>query len=106
MEQIKTLEQFQQVKNQENVVFLFSADWCPDCRVIEPFLPELEQTYDEYQFYYVNRDDFIELCQELDIFGIPSFLFYSNGEERSRFVSKDRKTKEEIDRFLTEAKQA
>ena len=37
---------------------------------------------------------------ELDIFGIPSFLVFENGEEKGRFVSKDRKTKEEIESFL------
>ncbi|MGB3102380.1 MAG: thioredoxin family protein, partial [Psychrobacillus psychrotolerans] len=41
-----------------------------------------------------------DLCIELDIFGIPSFLAYENGEEKGRFVSKDRKTREEIESFL------
>ncbi|WP_226656225.1 thioredoxin family protein [Pseudalkalibacillus hwajinpoensis] len=82
-------------------VLLFSADWCPDCRVIEPFLPELEEEYHEVDFYYVDRDEHIELCQEMDVFGIPSFVAFKDGEETGRFVSKMRKSKEEIEEFLT-----
>lgn len=100
METLQTVEQFNQLKNNENVIFLFSAGWCPDCRVIEPILPEVEEKYPNYTFIEVNRDDFIELCQENDIYGIPSFLGFSNGKEVGRFVSKDRKTKEEIIKFI------
>ncbi|RWZ59741.1 thioredoxin [Halobacillus fulvus] len=98
-----TLESDQQLKdliNEKNVILLFSADWCPDCRVIEPILPELEEKYDEWTFVYVDRDAFIHVCAENDVFGIPSFLAYKNGEEAGRFVSKDRKTKEEIEAFI------
>ncbi|MCY7914757.1 thioredoxin family protein, partial [Bacillus haynesii] len=46
---------------------------------------------------------FIDTCAEWDIFGIPSFLVFKEGNEISRFVSKDRKTKEEIEQFLTDS---
>lgn len=81
-------------------VVMFSADWCPDCVVIEPVLPEIEEKFADYTFYYADRDQLIDLCGELDIFGIPSFIAYYNGQELDRFVSKDRKTKEEIETFL------
>jgi len=100
MEILKSTEQFNQLKMNENVIFIFSAGWCPDCRVIEPILPEIEELYETFQFVEVNRDDFIELAQQEDIFGIPSFLAFKNGEEAGRFVSKDRKTKEEIIQFI------
>ncbi|MBP2077296.1 thioredoxin family protein [Oceanobacillus polygoni] len=100
MKQLETVEQFNDLKDNERVIFMFSAGWCPDCRVIEPILPEIEQAYSQYQFVEVNRDNFIELCQEHDIYGIPSFLAFVNGKEAGRFVSKDRKTKEEIEQFI------
>lgn len=104
MEEIISREQYDNVIQENGVVIMFSAGWCPDCVVIEPFLPEIVEEHSDLKFYKVNRDNFIELCQELDIFGIPSFLVYKNGEEVHRFVSKDRKTKEEINEFLLEAK--
>ncbi|MBA2173297.1 thioredoxin family protein [Halobacillus locisalis] len=93
-------QQLQDMINKESVILLFSADWCPDCRVIEPFLPELEEKYKSWTFVYVDRDAFIHVCAEHDIFGIPSFLAFRNGEEVGRFVSKDRKSKEEIETFM------
>ncbi|MCM3759595.1 thioredoxin family protein [Alkalihalobacillus oceani] len=103
MEQLQTVEQFREISRKEAAVFLFSADWCPDCRVIEPVLPRIEADFPGFSFYYVDRDKFIDLCGELDIFGIPSFIAYANGAEIERFVSKDRKTQEEIEAFLTKA---
>lgn len=101
MRAIESKGKFEEVKNSsKKTVFLFSADWCPDCRIIEPFLPELEENFVSYQFFYVNRDEFIEICQELDVFGIPSFIAFQEGKEINRFVSKDRKTKEQIEEFL------
>lgn len=100
MEKLQSVEQFEQLKNDERTMFMFSADWCPDCRIIEPILPSIEADYPEYQFIYVDRDDFIDVCQQLDVFGIPSFIAFHNGEEVGRFVSKDRKTKEEIEAFI------
>ncbi|MBS4222789.1 thioredoxin family protein [Lederbergia citrea] len=100
MEKLQSMEQYEQLKNGERTIFMFSADWCPDCTVIEPILPRLEADYPEYTFVEVDRDKFIDLCGELDIFGIPSFIAFHNGEEAGRFVSKNRKTLEEIEDFI------
>lgn len=100
MEELKSVEQFNELKKEERVVFMFTAGWCPDCRFVDPFLPMIEADYPEYTFVSVDRDEFIDLCGELDVYGIPSFVAFSEGEETGRFVSKDRKTKEEIESFL------
>ncbi|PWA07054.1 thiol reductase thioredoxin [Pueribacillus theae] len=100
MKQLSSVEEYNQLKDQGKHIFLFTADWCPDCRVIEPVLPEIEQKFSEYEFLSVDRDKFIDLCAELDIFGIPSFIAYENGNELGRFVSKNRKTQKEIEDFI------
>ncbi|MED4401237.1 thioredoxin family protein [Metabacillus fastidiosus] len=100
MEKMNSIEQYNEIISKENVILMFSADWCPDCRVIEPILPELEAENSSYTFYYVDRDQFIDLCGELTVFGIPSFVAFNKGKEIGRFVSKDRKTKEEIQNFI------
>lgn len=100
MKKLENIEQFEQMKNDGKHIFMFSADWCPDCRFIDPFLPEIQEKYKEFTFIYVDRDDFIDLCGQVDVFGIPSFIAYENGNELGRFVSKDRKTKEEIEQFI------
>lgn len=104
MEKLQSVEQFESLKNSGSHVFLFTAGWCPDCRFLEPFLPEIENEYQEYTFVSVDRDEFIDLCGELDIFGIPSFVVFKDGQEIGRFVSKDRKTKEEVEKFMDSLK--
>lgn len=100
MKKLESMEQFEQFKESGKYIFMFSADWCPDCRIIEPILPEIEAKYQEYTFVYVDRDQFIDLCVQLEVFGIPSFIGFNNGQETGRFVSKDRKTQEEIENFI------
>lgn len=100
MEKLQSVEQFEQLKNEERTLFVFFADWCSDCVFIEPVLPRISVDYPEYTFIHVDRDKFADLCVDLDVIGIPSFIVYHKGEEAGRFVSKDRKTQAEIEAFL------
>ncbi|MEH7226394.1 thioredoxin family protein [Bacillus sp. JJ1566] len=102
MKKLEHIDQYQEIIQNGKNILMFSADWCPDCRFIDPFLPEIESTFSDYTFYYVDRDEFIDLCATLNVFGIPSFVAYEDGKETGRFVSKDRKTKEEIEQFINE----
>ncbi|MEW5550469.1 thioredoxin family protein [Peribacillus frigoritolerans] len=100
MEKLQTVEQYNALKNEGKHIFLFSATWCGDCRVIEPIMPEIETKFPDFTFIYVDRDEFIDVCAANDVFGIPSFIAYDNGKELGRFVSKDRKTQEQIEDFI------
>ncbi|MEH7106359.1 MULTISPECIES: thioredoxin family protein [Bacillaceae] len=101
MKHLESMEQFEQLRENGKTIFMFSADWCRDCRFIEPFMPEIEAKYQDYTFIHIDRDQYIDLCQQLDVFGIPSFIAFENGKELGRFVSKDQKTQEEIETFIT-----
>ena len=81
-------------------VFFFTADWCPDCQFIYPALPDIEAENPDFHFIRVDRDDFIEVAQRWNIFGIPSFVVVENGKEIGRLVNKLRKSKAEISSFL------
>lgn len=98
---LQSLEEFEQFKNGSPVIFEFTATWCGDCRFIDPFMPEVVEKFSNFTFVKIDRDQFIDLCIELGIIGIPSFLAYNKGEELGRFVSKDRKTQQEIENFIT-----
>jgi len=85
-------------------VAVFKASWCKDCHFIEPFMPEVEAAYaDRIRFVEIDRDEMPDLCSELNILGIPSFVAFRGGQELVRFVSKLRKTREEIETFLNRA---
>ncbi len=103
MIKLQSTEQFANLKN-KNTVFIFTAKWCSDCRYIEPFLGEIEKMYPEMEFVHVDRDEYIDLCIENNVYGIPSFLVFRNNKLIGSFVSKLRKTKMEIIRFLDTVK--
>lgn len=101
MTEVTSMTQFDEALQKDAIsVFTFSANWCPDCRFIEPFMQSLIEKYCAYDFYYVDRDANMELCQRLMVMGIPSFVAVGNGKEINRFVSKLRKSEAEIDAFL------
>ncbi|HZH58977.1 MAG TPA: thioredoxin family protein [Metabacillus sp.] len=100
MKQLQSIDEYKQIILGEKVILMFSADWCPDCRVIEPILPELEQENSDFTFYYVDRDKYIDLCGELNVFGIPSFVAFHEGKEVGRYVNKERKSKQQIQDFI------
>lgn len=99
MKNLENEQQFEELKQQQTV-FLFTAGWCLDCKVIEPDLPQLEEKYSNYQFISVDRDQFMDICIDHGIMGIPSFLVYKNGEQLGSYIGKERKSIAQIDDFL------
>ena len=97
---IKTLEQFDEVTSSGKNIVVFSAAWCGDCLFIKPHLPAIEANFRSWKFSFVDRDELLVLCKDLDIYGIPSFLAFVDGKIVGRFVSKDRKTPPEIEAFI------
>ena len=105
MQTIQSEDQFNSyVKADKPSVALFKTTWCKDCHYLEPFIDDVESKYAHaLNFAQLDRDDFPELCEQLGILGIPSFIVFYRGEEVVRFVSKLRKTREEIEGFLDQA---
>lgn len=88
------------ISSGQKTVLLFTADWCGDCQYLYPLLEAIETENSEFHFLQIDRDDFMDLAQKWDVFGIPSLIVIENGQEIGRFVDKNRKTKEEITTFL------
>jgi len=105
MEKIRNEAEFRRKIGESGLtVAVFKADWCGDCRFIEPFMPEVEAAYaDRLKLIEIDRDELPDLCSELNILGIPSFVAFREGRELVRFVSKLRKTRDEIEQFLDRA---
>jgi len=103
MKRITTEQEFHEAIAQDKLtVAVFKTIWCKDCHYIEPFMPELESKYAEQaDFVHIDRDELPGLCEQLNILGIPSFVAFRRGQELTRFVSKLRKTREEIEHYLS-----
>ena len=50
------------VQSEGRTVFFFTADWCGDCRFIQPSLPEIEARNPNFTFIQVDRDAYLDLA--------------------------------------------
>ena len=63
------------------VVVDFYATWCGPCKVLSPRLDQLAGSFtNEIKFVKVNVDESPNLSQHFNIQGIPTLLFFKNGE--------------------------
>lgn len=103
MKRPETVQALAELLEQEpSSLLFFTADWCPDCRFVYPFMAAIEADYPELTFIWLDRDRFMALAQQWAILGIPSFVVVENSREVARFVSKERKTEAEIRAFLSQ----
>ena len=63
MEKIKELteDQLKEITKEGRTVLEFSADWCPDCKFLAPFMPEIEKDFSDAKFYEIDRDGSIDI---------------------------------------------
>ena len=88
------------VHSENKFVFFFTADWCGDCRFIQPALADIEAENPSFTFVQVDRDAYLEVAKSWDVYGIPSLVVLEKGQEIGRLVNRNRKTKMEINDFL------
>jgi thioredoxin-like negative regulator of GroEL len=102
MKKLESIRQFDETtQSAKPTVALFKADWCKDCVYIDPFMPDVAAKYaDRITFLIVDRDAFPELGERYNVLGIPSFIAFREGKDTITFISKLRKTREEIEGFL------
>jgi thioredoxin-like negative regulator of GroEL len=105
MEKIKDESVFnERIAASKPTIAVFKTTWCKDCHFIDPFMPDILKQYgDRLSFIELDRDEVPDLCEKLNILGIPSFIAFREGQELVRFVSKLRKTRDEIEQFLDRA---
>lgn len=96
---INDLESYKEAIQGKSML-VFSTTWCPDCHFLKTFIDDLVVQNPEWTFYYIDRDEMVDLCIELEIMGIPSFVAYQNGKEVGRYVNKLRKTQQQIQEFI------
>jgi len=65
----------------------FNAPWCAPCRIQDPIITELEETYSEKAVISkINIDENQNLAMSLGIQSIPTIIIFKEGKELSRFV--------------------
>jgi len=63
------------------------APWCMPCRMITPIVEELaKDNADKLKVCKLNTDENQDIAARYGIQGIPTLLFFKNGEEVDRLV--------------------
>ena len=101
MKPITTYDDYKStINSDEKIVIKFYAGWCPDCTVLNHFIPPILEKHEGTTFYELNRDEFEEAATENEVMGIPSLLVFKNGEKLAHLHSADAKTPEQVEAFL------
>jgi thioredoxin 1 len=75
------------LKQNENVVVDFWAEWCMPCRMIAPIVEELAKEYaGKVVFGKLNTDESPEIASRYGISAIPTLIFFKNGKPVDQIV--------------------
>lgn len=75
------------LKAQGVVMIDFWAAWCGPCRMISPTVEELAKEYSgKVKVMKLNTDDNSEIASRYKIMGIPTIMFFKNGEKVDQIV--------------------
>ena len=98
---IKSEETFKElISSVAPVIIKFEADWCPDCKRMDYFMPDVESQFDHLPIHTIDKDEFPEIASNHDVMGIPSLLVFKNNEKLAHLHSANAKTPEEVTAFL------
>jgi thioredoxin 1 len=76
-----------EVIEEKGLVFVdFYADWCGPCKMTAPIIDDLAKEMTNIKFVKVNVDENPELASTYQVFSIPTFMIFKNGQVAHQFV--------------------
>ncbi|NIM46103.1 MAG: thioredoxin [Nitrososphaeria archaeon] len=75
------------IKSGRPVFIDFWAEWCMPCKIMHPIFAKLAEKYSSrITFGRLNTDENSEVAAMYQVYGIPSFIMFLNGEPVDRVV--------------------
>ncbi len=77
-----TEENFETLSQSDRPMFVdFWAVWCGPCKIMEPVVDKLAAKYsDRVLFGKVNVDEEMNISSRYQVFSIPTFMVFKNGQ--------------------------
>ena len=80
MKEIQSQEELDQVlKDNENVIVDFWAQWCGPCKMLAPALERVQEEANNTLIVKVNIDDVTDVPEKYGVRSIPTLLKFKNG---------------------------
>ena len=79
----------------------FFATWCGPCKMTSPIIDQLSDEKKEVKFVKIDVDQSGDLAGQYNVFSIPTFVVFKDGQVASQFVGAMSK-----EGFLAELKKA
>ena len=64
----------------------FYATWCGPCKMTGPIIEELATEKSDVKFVKVDVDQNQELSSQFNVFSIPTFIVFKDGQPVNQFV--------------------
>ena len=81
-----TSKEFQDTIAKGNAVIDFWAPWCGPCRMMAPVFEETGKEHKGTVFAKVNVDENNDIAGAMAVRGIPTIIFFKDGQEIGRHV--------------------
>ncbi|TRZ50854.1 thioredoxin [bacterium] len=75
------------VKTKGLVMVDFYATWCGPCKMTGPIIEQLAEEMKQVKFVKVDVDQNQELASQYQVFSIPTFIIFKDGEVVNQFAS-------------------
>ena len=89
------------LREHDNLIVNFTADWCPDCRRIKDAYAAFPERFPQFAFAVVDTEESPDRAERFDVRGIPSLLVFRGGELTDRLYSRDAKTVKQVEDFVS-----
>lgn len=107
MKSISSLSAYEEAlrTGQFETVMIFNSNWCKDSAALAPYVDRLEPIFPTLDFYWVEREKVPVIAKHLNIYGVPSILYYQKDQLIATYIDPYPKTIGMIVEFIERSRQ-